>query len=86
LQPVRLLAPAERETDMDDFFDDCDGLDWEDWMIIGPLSEDIAVKSEISSGPGGNGMTMRSMSTGSGLIESGRDDRSNQVQATPCEF
>ena len=23
-----------------DFFDD--GLDWEDWMIIGPLSEDIA--------------------------------------------
>lgn len=26
---------------MDDFFDD-DGLDWEDWMIIGPLSEDIA--------------------------------------------
>jgi hypothetical protein len=29
---------------MDDFFDDCDGggLDWDDWMIIGPLSEDIA--------------------------------------------
>jgi hypothetical protein len=28
----------------DDFFDDCDGdgLDWDDWMIIGPLSEDIA--------------------------------------------
>lgn len=25
---------------MDDFFDD--GLGWEDWMIIGPLSEDIA--------------------------------------------
>lgn len=25
---------------MDDFFDD--ELDWEDWMIIGPLSEDIA--------------------------------------------
>ena len=25
---------------MEDFFDD--GLDWEDWMIIGPLSEDIA--------------------------------------------
>ena len=27
---------------MDDYFDDFDGLDWEDWMIIGPLSEDIA--------------------------------------------
>ena len=26
----------------DDFFDDFDGLDWEDWMIIGPLSEEIA--------------------------------------------
>ena len=26
---------------MEDFFDD-DGLDWEDWMIIGPLSEDMA--------------------------------------------
>ena len=26
----------------DDIFDDFDGLDWEDWMIIGPLSEDIA--------------------------------------------
>ena len=25
---------------MDDFFDD--GFDWQDWMIIGPLSEDIA--------------------------------------------
>ena len=25
---------------MEDFFDD--GLHWEDWMIIGPLSEDIA--------------------------------------------
>ena len=23
-----------------DFFDD--GFDWQDWMIIGPLSEDIA--------------------------------------------
>ena len=23
-----------------DFFDD--GFDWDDWMIIGPLSEDIA--------------------------------------------
>ena len=23
-----------------DFFDD--GFDWEDWMIIGPLSEDMA--------------------------------------------
>ena len=22
--------------------EDYDGLDWEDWMIIGPLSEDIA--------------------------------------------
>ena len=27
---------------MEDFFDDYDGPDWEDWMIIGPLSEDIA--------------------------------------------
>lgn len=26
---------------MEDFFDD-DGLDWDDWLIIGPLSEDIA--------------------------------------------
>ena len=31
----------------EDFIDDggdefWDGLDWEDWMIIGPLSEDIA--------------------------------------------
>jgi hypothetical protein len=25
---------------MEDFFDD--GFDWEDWMIIGPISEDIA--------------------------------------------
>ena len=25
---------------MDDFFDD--GLDWEDWMIIGPMSEEMA--------------------------------------------
>ena len=31
----------ERRRTMDDFFDDCDGLDWDDWMIIGPLSEDI---------------------------------------------
>ena len=22
--------------------DDFDGIDWEDWMIIGPISEDIA--------------------------------------------
>ena len=27
---------------MYDFFDDYDGLEWQDWMIIGPLSEDIA--------------------------------------------
>lgn len=27
---------------MDDCFDDHDGLEWQDWMIIGPLSEDIA--------------------------------------------
>ena len=26
----------------DDNFNDFDLLDWEDWMIIGPLSEDIA--------------------------------------------
>lgn len=25
-----------------DFFDDFNGLDWQDWMIIGPISEDIA--------------------------------------------
>ena len=29
---------------MEDFFDD--GLDWEDWMIIGPLSEDIAEEKQ----------------------------------------
>ena len=23
-------------------YDDFDGIDWEDWMIIGPVSEDIA--------------------------------------------
>lgn len=27
---------------MCDFDNDYDGLDWDDWMIIGPLSEDIA--------------------------------------------
>jgi len=27
---------------MDDCFDDFDGPEWQDWMIIGPLSEDIA--------------------------------------------
>ena len=27
---------------MDDCFDDYDGLEWQDFMIIGPLSEDIA--------------------------------------------
>ena len=27
---------------MEDFFDDDGGLDWDDWLIIGPLSEDIA--------------------------------------------
>lgn len=32
---------------MDDFDDPCedggyDGLEWQDWMVIGPLSEDIA--------------------------------------------
>ena len=32
----------ERKQTMDDCFDDFDGPDWEDWMIIGPLSEDIA--------------------------------------------
>jgi hypothetical protein len=42
MQPVWLLAPARKETDMDDFIDDNDGIDWEDWMIIGPMSEDIA--------------------------------------------
>ena len=26
----------------DDFYDDFDGLDWDDWMLIGPLSEEIA--------------------------------------------
>jgi len=31
-----------RKAMCDDFFDDFDGLDWEDWMIIGPLSEEIA--------------------------------------------
>ena len=32
----------ERKHHMDDCYDDFNGLDWEDWMIIGPLSEDIA--------------------------------------------
>jgi hypothetical protein len=27
---------------MDDFFDDYAGIDCKDWMIIGPLCEDIA--------------------------------------------
>ena len=27
---------------MCDFDDSFDGLDWEDWMIIGPLSEEIS--------------------------------------------
>ena len=27
---------------MSDFFDDFDGIDCNDWMIIGPLSEEIA--------------------------------------------
>jgi hypothetical protein len=26
----------------DNLFDDFDGLEWQDWMIIGPMSEDIA--------------------------------------------
>ena len=38
----RNLKNDERKHDMDDFFDDYDGLEWQDWMIIGPLSEDIA--------------------------------------------
>lgn len=25
-----------------DFFDDHNGPDWQDWMILGPMSEDIA--------------------------------------------
>jgi hypothetical protein len=29
-----------------DFFDDHNGLDWQDWMIIGPLSEDIAQEEQ----------------------------------------
>ena len=31
---------------MADFFDD--GFDWEDWMIIGPMSEDIAEEKQES--------------------------------------
>jgi hypothetical protein len=27
---------------MSDFFDDFDGIDCNDWMIIGPLAEEIA--------------------------------------------
>jgi hypothetical protein len=43
LQPVWvLIRRLKGRHDMDDFFDDCDGPDWEDWMIIGPLSEEIA--------------------------------------------
>ena len=29
-----------------DFYDDYNGLDWQDWAIIGPMSEDIA-KEEL---------------------------------------
>jgi len=29
-----------------DNFDDHNGLDWQDWMIIGPLSEDIAQEEQ----------------------------------------
>ena len=36
------LRKLKRRHSMDDRFDDFDGPDWEDWMIIGPLSEDIA--------------------------------------------
>ena len=27
---------------MNDFFDDHNGTDWQDWVMIGPISEDIA--------------------------------------------
>ena len=27
---------------MNDFFDGHNGTDWQDWMMIGPLSEEIA--------------------------------------------
>ena len=37
-----MIRRRERKHDMDDCFDDYDGLEWQDWMIIGPLSEDIA--------------------------------------------
>jgi hypothetical protein len=40
LRSIRLTQ--ERTRHMDDCFDDFDGPDWQDWMIIGPLSEDIA--------------------------------------------
>lgn len=36
------LHQQKRRHHMDDNFEDYDGLDWQDWMIIGPLSEDIA--------------------------------------------
>ncbi len=36
------LHKQKRRHHMDDCFDDFDGLEWQDWMIIGPLSEDIA--------------------------------------------
>jgi hypothetical protein len=40
---VRSADIKERSRDMcDDIFNDFNGLDWEDWMIIGPMSEDIA--------------------------------------------
>jgi hypothetical protein len=35
-----LRAFCFQEVKKMDFFDD--GFDWEDWMIIGPMSEDIA--------------------------------------------
>jgi hypothetical protein len=43
LQPVWvLIRRLKGRHDMDDCFDDFDRPDWEDWMIIGPLSEEIA--------------------------------------------
>jgi hypothetical protein len=64
---------------MDDCFDDCDGLDWEDWMIIGPCPRTSPGKSEISSGPGGNG-TMRTMNIGTWLNGGGDNEEHNHSE------
>jgi hypothetical protein len=44
--PRRLIMCDDFMDDYDDPCEDCgdDGLEWHDWMIIGPLSEELARK------------------------------------------